>query len=206
MNRTYADPAVQPTSDDHVQAILELQAEGRYPELRELCAELLEAEPEYRVIALQYLGLSFHQEENYREAVPFLRQAAEEGQQLQDYFNLLIASVYDRQRFLEEHTLGRIALKLRASAGASEPSEELIRFHYCRALDDMKRHADARRQLDLIAEQFVARGPAACARAASGLPSFAELACTAEDIFYNLGMGHDEWERWLATSLPESRF
>ncbi len=202
--------ASQSTPDDLVQLILEAHEDGDFERVRKNCETLRNVgEPEDRLIALQYAGLSFYEEKRYSEALPLLRQAAEEGKGIQDYFNLLMAATYDRQRFLEEKTLALLTQALTAAAAQNQLEEELsegfIRFHYCRGLDDMGRFADARRQLDLLLRIYAglkSRDDKTCKRL--GLPRFSQFRRTAEDVFSNLGLEDDELESWIEAGIPET--
>lgn len=197
-----------PDPDAQLQMILEsyedCREEGGFARVRAACEELLKEGPEYRLIALQYLGLSFYQEQRYAEALPYLRKVAEEGQGIQDLFNLLMASVYDRQRFLEERTWTQLLLGLRET-GPDDPTPGFVRYHYCRALDDTGRCKEARSQLEWLRALYLglgARDDRACQRA--GVPRFSEFLRTAEDVFSHLDCDEDEWEAWLASASGAS--
>lgn len=192
-----------PNPDDQIQRMLENHERGEFNEVRQVCRELLEkAGPEYRLIALQYLGLSFYQERRYAEALPYLRKVAEEGNDTQDFFNLLMVAVYDRQRFVEEEALARL-LPLLAAPSDDGISEGFVRFHYCRALDDMKRSLEAREQLDVLIRRYSAlpsRIDSVCA--AHGLPRYSDFLRTAEDVFYNLEEGDGAFHEWVSSVSP----
>lgn len=191
--------------DDQVQSLLEYHEQGLFNEVRRVCHALLDAGIEYRLIALQYLGLSFYQERNYSEALPYLQRVAEEGGDSQDYFNLLMVAVYDRQRFLEDQALSRL-LRLLAAQSNDAISEGFVRFHYCRALDDMNRAPDARRQLDILLCRYAAlpsRLDRVCA--SQTLPRFSDFLRTAEDVFYHQGEDEDAFHEWVGRAIPEAR-
>lgn len=198
---------VAPDHDDQVQLILEYHEKGMYDKVRQICRALLEAgAPDCRLIALQYLGLSYYQERSYSDALPYFQKVAEEGGDTQDLFNLLMVAVYDRQRFVEDKALSRLVPLLRDPPPDSI-SEGFVRFHYGRALDDMKRPGDARRQFEVLLVEYGAlpsQEDRVCA--AHGLPRFSEFLRAAEEVFGNLGEEEeDAFRAWVAGGLARGR-